>query len=150
MTCGTTWFSPFSHETLKESQSFGCNRVVLWHPNTELVVICVHIATLKLCCDIYFFCCNKVTLRHPILGFVLQLVWRTATTILSCIIISCVVILSSMATLLAFVAYEEKYHNHWFWLQLSWSVVVIARCLLHLFLLRDVIAYTYCHNIVWL
>ena len=87
----TTWFSSFSHETLKQHHSFGCNWGVLWHPNTKLVVIYVHIATLKLCCNIYFFLAT-MSLMHPFLGFVLQLVWRTATTILSCISILCVAV----------------------------------------------------------
>jgi hypothetical protein len=52
-----------------------------------LVVICMPITTHKLCCDIYVSCCNRVTLMHLFLGFVLQLVGNTATPIMSCIIL---------------------------------------------------------------
>ena len=60
------------------------------HRNSDSVVICVPITTHKLCCDIYFLCCNRVTLMQPFLGFVLQLVGNSATPFRSCISMSCV------------------------------------------------------------
>ena len=84
----TTRFPPYNHQTFRQHQTFGCNRGVLWHRNSDLVVICVRITTHKLCCDIFALCCNRVMLMHPFLGLMLQLVGFTVTPNLSCTSIS--------------------------------------------------------------
>ena len=85
-------FPPIATKCLGITTNLGAIGGVLWHRNSDSVVIYVPITTHKLCCDIYFLCCNRVTLMQPFLGFVLQLVGNSATSFLSCISISCVAI----------------------------------------------------------
>ena len=81
-------FPPIATKRLGITTNLGAIGGVLWHQNSDSVVICVPITTHKLCCDIYFLCCNRVTLMQPFLGFVLQLVGNSATSFLSCISMS--------------------------------------------------------------
>jgi hypothetical protein len=81
----TTRCSPYCNITLRQHHKFGCIRGVLWHRNSDLVVICVFIATKILSCNIYFLCCNRLTLMHPLWGFVLHLVGNTTPPFLRCI-----------------------------------------------------------------
>ena len=85
-------FPPIATKRLGITTNLGAIGGVLWHRNSDSVVICVPITTHKLCCNIYFLCCNRVMLMQPFLSFVLQLVGNTATPFLSCISMSCVVI----------------------------------------------------------
>ena len=85
-------FPPIATERLGITTNLGAIGGVLWHRNSDSVVICMPITTHKLCCDIYFLCCNRVTLMQSFLGFVLQLVVNSVTSFLSCISMSCVVI----------------------------------------------------------
>jgi hypothetical protein len=47
-------FPPVTTKLLGNTTHFGAIGGVLWHPNSELIVISVHIAAHELCCDIYF------------------------------------------------------------------------------------------------
>jgi hypothetical protein len=82
---GTTRFPPYCNKSLRQHHYFGCNTGVLLHRNSDLVAICVSIATQNLSCIIYLFGCNMLTLMHPFLGFPLHLVGNNATPILCCI-----------------------------------------------------------------
>jgi hypothetical protein len=63
---------------------------VLLHRNSDFIAICVSIATKHLCCIIYIFRCNRLTLMHRLLGFPLRFVGNNATPLLCCISIPCV------------------------------------------------------------
>jgi hypothetical protein len=88
------------------------------HRNGDLVAICASIATQNLCCIIYFFGCNRLTLMHPFLGFPLHFVGNNATPLLCCISIPCVAIESCYSHHTRDVAFEQLCSNVEFWLQI--------------------------------
>jgi hypothetical protein len=113
----TTRFSPYCNKSLRQHHYFGCNRGVLLHRNSDLVAICVSIATQNLSCIIYLFGCNMLTLMHPFLGFPLHLVGNNATPILCCISIP-------------YVATESCYSHHTrdgcVWTSMSQRKILVA------------------------
>jgi hypothetical protein len=78
-------FPPIATEPLGNTTNWVALVGVLWHRNSDLVVICMFIATKILSCNIYFLFCNRLTLMHPLWWFVLHLVGNTSPPFLRCI-----------------------------------------------------------------
>jgi hypothetical protein len=84
-------FPPIATEPLGNTTNLVALGGVLWHWNSDLVVMCVFIATKILSCNI-FLCCNRLTLMHTFWWFVLHLVGNTASPFLRYISMSLVAI----------------------------------------------------------
>ena len=69
-------FPPIATKCLGITTNLGAIGGVLWHRNSDSVVICVPITTHKLCCDIYFFVLQQDDANAAIFRFCVAIGWE--------------------------------------------------------------------------